>query len=173
MNYTQQLRHILSRPYITESKQYVENCHRELEDSSNSKGEPNANVLDFVYVWHLEYINNVNFMPSNSVSALTRATEYMELNTNNCIICNSAMDISYSTNNIFLTCCLECHMPICSNCLMASSQVSEQCPSCYMNIHAIYISNDMHCLVEKLSIDFKQLYQLLNSGAVLIDDLTN
>lgn len=175
MNYTQQLRYIISRPYTEQSRRYVESYRREIEDNSNSKGEPDTNILDFAYVWHLEYINNINFMSERHVSAFTRTIEYMELNTSRCVICYSAMDIHQNAHvsNIHLTCCLECHMPICSNCIYAASQVSERCPSCYMHICAIYISHDMHCLVEKLSIDFKLLHQLQNSGVVLIDDLND
>jgi hypothetical protein len=152
------------------SKRYVENCHKELEDESNSKGERSRYILDFVYKWHVEYINNVDFMPMNYVVAFTRTIEYMELHDSNCIICHNYMDIcpDVYANTMYLTSCLNCNMPICSNCMYAASQVSEQCPSCQQTISSIHLTYDAHVLIRQTAGDFVKVF---NSHVVYADDL--
>jgi hypothetical protein len=155
------------------SRQYVESCRKEIEDISNSKGEPNTDILDFVYKWHFEYINNIGFMPNECILAFTRTIQYMEQNVNTCVICYSVMDIlpNVYVNTIYLTSCFHCHMPICSNCIYAASQVSKQCPSCYQSICTIELSYDEHILVKKTAADHVRIHQLINSRVVLADDL--
>ena len=175
MTYTQHLRHILSRPHIEHSRRIVELVHQRAEDAGNSKGNdvPNNEFDNDGYRWHFDYVHNINFMLDDHVAVFTRAIEYMELNTSNCIICYSAMDMQSEifVANIFMTCCTNCNMPICSNCVIAASLVSEQCLSCSMPIHTIHITYDLHAIVEKSSNDFKRLHQWNQNGAVFADDL--
>ena len=156
-NFVQVMRLALAQEYMAEFRQRLEAFERLLEMHDNSKvsGHVDLGLGDStVYEWLKSYVHSGIMIP-NHKAAMSAAIDYIErLDENACYICHEAMMMEYESPESFITSCTNCHMPICSACVITATKTMGKCPACDADISNVWLSADHYTLKKSNAADF-------------------
>ena len=156
-NFIRVMRLALAQEYMAEFRQRLEAFEQLLEMHDNSKvsGHVDRGLGDStVYEWLKSYVHGGIMIP-NHKAAMLAAIDYIErLGENACYICHEAMMMEYELAESFITSCTNCHMPICSACVIAAAKTTGKCSACHADISNVWLSADHYTLKKSNDADF-------------------